>query len=118
MEFYLYTSKNILNLPKVLELEGTWEVAVTEILGRVTQSCYLCADFVEPSIVDHSQLGVIRKLYRSTTLSKTFDREEFHTINRNRLGQLHLFLIDFEGNRIENKTFEVVLHFRLKCPTC
>ena len=119
MEFYVYASETECELPKFLDLEGTWQVALCEVIikGSHADSFYLCADFVETSMVDAMQLPVLRKIDPTPpSTSAIYVNKHFHTVSHHYLKTLRFDIRDLEGQRISCDHLECSLHFRWAGP--
>jgi hypothetical protein len=119
LDFYLYFSQDInisgdcirVILPKPLYLDGVWEVALSEVAHPNSLPCFLCVDFINYSIINNSQLPILRQLFTRTRYLE-FHNEHFVRVSVSTLQHIHIFLCDESGTKIPCENLKGVLHFR------
>jgi hypothetical protein len=113
-----------IQLPKVLQGNGDWEVALTEIklppLGPRIKTIEVCTDICEHTIVGDELHPILRRI---ALLSP--EKESFHSFHTNiyrkgtgtNVHQIKIYLVDSQGNGIRLRkgyayAVECTLHFR------
>lgn len=105
----MYTSNGRVQLPKDLNLNGEWEVALSEIHTSTDQKYLLVtADFVDSLIVGDRIVKLLRKVHR-------FDLA-FYNLYYVRVVSRYIHCLNiqiFNENNIEiSEEVDLVLHFR------
>jgi hypothetical protein len=140
MDFYLFASNKdsgepyphnkagnfIISLPHGLDLQGEWEVSLSEIiLNRPVQNdtdtrhIFVCSPMVNHSVVGKHEYPVLRRvpLKKQGRQIDIFSAEQFYPINSFRLSYLHIYFLNDQYKLQEFEQADVtdiLLHFRKK----
>ena len=97
------------SLPATLEAAGA-EYGLFEITGKLVpcprSGVYLCADFVDSSLVEGTVLPVLRRIKfsqqkdQSGAVRKTYNPVLYVPVIRNRLDDFRLYITDAEGDLV------------------
>lgn len=113
----------VVDLPKTIYFNGTWEVGVSDILieriypESVVGIHYICADFVENSVVGNFDYQLLRTCVLLNEQRQEFTVNPFYyfKVNTNFIQNLHIYFLDTKNKKeilnIDDKIY-LTLHFR------
>lgn len=97
------------SLPETLDM-AEYECALFEVSGRVSplpkQSLFICADFIQSSIVGENTIPVLRRVQftrngpdgKAGTLRKIFNKMLWLRVSRSPVSEVRLYITDEHGD--------------------
>ena len=103
----------IVDLPKTLRLEGSWEVALTDVKIKSTKkaSFYLLVDFCEENFLGGSQYPVLRRVDEKST---NYPFPYFVKTTKSELQSIRVSLLDQSLKPFQLSDIDCVLNLRRK----
>lgn len=114
----------ICQLPEDIQIDGKWEMALKEIIvsipdpGRIHE-LYVCADDIQPSIVDGKYMPVLNKVmtYGGPDMVLNFPNDHYVKVTRPTLHAIRIYMYDTNGRPFSLEAGSVTrctLHLRRK----
>ena len=105
-----------IELPERLELNGNWEVSLSDINIKDTfdTTLYIYSDVGEYSYVNNSMEPILRVIYPSSYTKRVFSTRYYIPVRSKNLGRISVYIRDRNGSIPQNflKNIELTLHLR------
>lgn len=102
-------------IPKQLNLDGEWLVALTEIITTVesTRFVNVFCDIIESQIIGDQYLKLISRV-ELNSLGKLIEHPHYCKLETKNFHQIHMSLANEDGSLFKAKKVYLVLHFKQK----
>ena len=80
----------VCNLPEIIQLNGTWECALCDIIGDLASSYNVFCDIIEYNIIKGTRLPILRKVTRRGEMQNL----QFIKVAQSSVNKVHIYVTD------------------------